>query len=84
MCLIKFLPSLSIGTASNFLSNAWLTLIVQRLKPHKIILIDNVNFDGPVEIAWRFFVVRLVLLDQNIEFALGKNLAIERTSVVPE
>ena len=83
MCLIRFLPSSSIGTASNFLSNAWLILIVQRLKPHKIILSDNANFDG----RWRsrgVFVVRLVLLDQNVGFALGKNLAIERTSVVPE
>lgn len=51
--------------------------MLQTVKPHEIILVDNASSDGSVEIVQRFPVVRLTVQDQNVGFARGNNLAIK-------
>jgi len=60
-----------------FLEQCLSALLVQTVKPHEIILVDNASSDASLEIVRRFTSVRLIELDQNTGFARGNNLAIE-------
>lgn len=63
-----------------FLERCLSALMVQTLKPHEIILLDNASFDGSLKVVGQFPSVRLIALDQNTGFARGNNLAVESTS----
>ena len=67
-----------------FLERCLAALLVQTVKPHEIILLDNASSDGSLEIARRFPLVRLIALEQNTGFTLGNNLAIEAVSAESE
>ena len=63
-----------------FLQRCLRALMIQTVKPHEIILLDNASSDESVEIARQFPSVRLMLSDRNTGFARGNNLAIEAAS----
>lgn len=63
-----------------FLERCLSALLAQTAKPREIILLDNASTDGSLEIARRFPVVRVIVLDMNTGFARGNNLAIESAS----
>lgn len=67
-----------------FLERCLAALMNQTVKPHEIILVDNASSDESAEIARRFPLVRLIVLDQNTGFARGNNLAIEAASAESE
>ncbi len=56
----------------------------QTITPHEIILVDNASTDRSIHIARKFPSVQLVLLDKNVGFARGNNLAIDRSSAESE
>ena len=55
-------------------------LMLQTVKPHEIILVDNASSDGSIEIVRRFPSVKLLALTENTGFARGNNFAIEAAS----
>jgi GT2 family glycosyltransferase len=67
-----------------FLEQCLAALMVQTVKPHEIILVDNASSDDSVKIVRRFPSVRLIALDRNTGFAQGNNLAIEAVSAESE
>jgi len=67
-----------------FLERCLAALTNQTVTPREIILVDNASVDGSVEIARRFPSVRLIVLDRNMGFAHGNNLAIEAAAETSE
>ena len=67
-----------------FIERCLLALMVQTVKPHEIILVDNASSDRSVELVRRFPSVRLISCDRNSGFARGNNLAIEASSAESE
>lgn len=65
---------------ASFLEQCLSALMVQTVKPHEIILLDNASTDGSIEIVRQFPAVRVIALNQNMGFARGNNLAIEAAS----
>ena len=64
----------------DFLERCLSALVLQTLKPHEILLVDNASSDGSVEILRRFPSVRLLAQGSNTGFARGNNLAIAAAS----
>jgi GT2 family glycosyltransferase len=62
-----------------FLERSLAALMVQTVKPHEVIILDNASTDRSIEIIRRFPFVQLMLLDQNTGFARGNNLAVAAT-----
>lgn len=60
-----------------FLERCLDALMLQTVKPHEIIVVDNASSDRSVEIVRQFPSVRLLALDENTGFARGNNIAIE-------
>ena len=67
-----------------FLERCLDALMVQTVKPHEIIVVDNASSDGSIEIVQQFPCVRLLAQDQNTGFARGNNLAIAAASAKSE
>jgi GT2 family glycosyltransferase len=67
-----------------FLERCLAALMVQTVKPHEVIVLDNASTDGSLEIVRRFPFVRLMALDQNTGFARGNNLAVAETDCKSE
>jgi GT2 family glycosyltransferase len=65
----------------HFLERCLDALMVQTVKPHEIIVVDNASSDHSIEIIRRFPIVRLLLPGSNTGFARGNNLAIKAASV---
>ena len=60
-----------------FLERCLDALMLQTVKPHEIIVVDNASSDRSVEIVRQFHSARLFALKENTGFARGNNLAIE-------
>lgn len=67
-----------------FLDRCLSALLVQRVAPHEIILVDNGSSDASIEIVRRYPSVHVLEQNRNLGFARGNNVAIEAAAAESE
>lgn len=79
-CRVKVSVVIVNWNGERFLDRCLSALFAQTVAPHEIILIDNASTDASLVIARRFPSVRVLVMNENLGFARGNNLAIEAVS----